>query len=197
MTNQTVDANMLDPSNWPALNATLVDVEKLLPYAKNSKKHPPEQVKEIVASIKQWGWTMPILVDETGTVIAGHGRLLAAKKLQLPKVPVVSAKGWSEAQKRAYVIADNKLTENGGWDKGVLADELAALKDLNFDLNLTGFDDKELDKLIGDPEDPDTGPQIGDDLKYSVVVECQDELQQTELLDRFEKDGLKCKALVS
>jgi ParB-like chromosome segregation protein Spo0J len=197
MTDKTVDANMLDPSNWPALNATLVDVEKLLPYAKNSKKHPPEQVKEIVASIKQWGWTMPILVDETGTVIAGHGRLLAAKKLQLPKVPVVSAKGWSEAQKRAYVIADNKLTENGGWDKGVLADELAALKDLNFDLNLTGFDDKELDKLIGDPEDPDTGPQIGDDLKYSVVVECQDELQQTELLDRFEKDGLKCKALVS
>lgn len=197
MTDKTVDANMLDPSNWPALNATLVDVDKLLPYAKNSKKHPPEQVKEIVASIKQWGWTMPILVDETGTVIAGHGRLLAAKKLALPKVPVVSAKGWSEAQKRAYVIADNKLTENGGWDKGVLADELAALKDLNFDLNLTGFDDKELDKLIGDPEDPDTGPQIGDDLKYSVVVECEDELQQTELLDRFEKDGLKCKALVS
>ena len=139
-------------------------VEDLIPYARNSRTHSDEQVAQIAASIKEWGWTTPILVDETGGIIAGHGRLLAARKLKMEQVPTIEAAGWSDAQKRAYVIADNKLALNAGWDAEMLSLELGELGELGFDLDLLGFDDEEL-KGFEAPEgneghtDPDEVPE--------------------------------------
>ena len=123
-------------------------LERLVPYAKNSRTHSDAQVAQIAASIREWGWTTPILVDEAGSIIAGHGRLQAARRLQMTEVPVVVASGWSEAQKRAYVIADNKLALNAGWDNELLALELAELDGLGFDVELTGFSDEEIKALM-------------------------------------------------
>lgn len=125
-----------------------IEVSKLIPYAKNSRTHDDAQVAQIAASIKEFGWTNPILVDGDKGVIAGHGRLLAARKLGYNKVPVIELKHMTEAQKRAYVIADNKLALNAGWDNNFLALELQDLKNQDFDLTLLGFDDKELDALL-------------------------------------------------
>lgn len=123
-------------------------VEKLIPYARNSRTHSDAQVAQIAASIKEWGWTTPILIDETEQVIAGHGRLMAARKLGMAEVPVIVAAGWTDAQKRAYVIADNKLALNAGWDEALLALEFEDLQALEFDLELTGFSDEEIKALM-------------------------------------------------
>jgi len=125
-----------------------VEVSALIPYAKNSRTHDDAQVAQIAASIKEFGWTNPILVDGDKGVIAGHGRLLAARKLGMAKVPTIELKDMTEAQKKAYVIADNKLALNAGWDTNFLSLELQELKDQDFDLMLLGFDDKELDALL-------------------------------------------------
>lgn len=125
-----------------------VEVSALIPYAKNSRTHDDAQVAQIAASIKEFGWTNPILVDGNKGVIAGHGRLLAARKLGMDKVPTIELKDMTEAQKKAYVIADNKLALNAGWDTNFLSLELQELKDQDFDLTLLGFDDKELDALL-------------------------------------------------
>jgi len=123
-------------------------IEKLVPYARNARTHADEQVSQIAASIKEWGWTTPVLVDETGGIIAGHGRTLAAQRLKMTEVPVMVAKGWSDAKKRAYVIADNKLALNAGWDNEMLALELGELQGMDFDLDLTGFSAEEIAALI-------------------------------------------------
>ena len=130
------------------MQITEVKVEALIPYAKNSRTHDDAQVAQIAASIKEFGWTNPILVDGDKGIIAGHGRLMAARKLGLTKVPVIELKDMTEAQKKAYVIADNKLAMNAGWDMDFLKLELQDLEDADFDLSLTGFDDKELDALL-------------------------------------------------
>src|SRR5262249_5257353 len=97
---------------WPADRVERRKVGELIPYARNARTDSDEQVSQIAASIREWGWTVPVLIDPEGGLIAGHGRVLAAKKLRLDEVPVMVAEGWSEAQKRAYVLADNKLTLN-------------------------------------------------------------------------------------
>ncbi len=122
------------------LKVELRAVSDLLPYAHNARTHTDEQVAQIAASIEEWGWTTPVLVDEKGLIIAGHGRVSAAQLLKIKKVPVMVAKGWSEAQKRAYSIADNKLALNASWDNGMLAAEFGDLADLDFNLDLLGFD---------------------------------------------------------
>jgi len=122
-------------------------IDRLIPYARNSRTHSDAQVAQIAASIKEWGWTTPVLVDEGGQIIAGHGRIMAARKLGMAEVPVVIASGWSDAQKRAYVIADNKLALNAGWDNDLLALEFGELEGLGFDLELTGFSLDEIDAL--------------------------------------------------
>src|SRR3984893_19154531 len=102
--------------------------------AADTRRTLRQQIGQVAASIREWGWTIPILVDESGGVIAGHARLLAAKKLGLPDVPVMVASGWSDAQKRAYVLADNKLALNAGWDEDLLRGELTDLRTLDFDI---------------------------------------------------------------
>ena len=144
--------------NWPAQSSELWPIEKITPYARNARTHSDEQVAQIAASIREWGWTNSILVDEDGGLIAGHGRLLAARKLGLTQIPTMVAKGWSEAQKKAYVIADNKLALNAGWDLEMLAVELGDLQGFDFDLMLTGFSDDELSKLLAEKTDGLTDP---------------------------------------
>ena len=126
-------------------------VKDLIPYINNSRTHSDEQVAQIAASIKEFGWTNPILVDGINGIIAGHGRLLAARKLGMDNVPVIELTHLTENQKKALIIADNKLALNAGWDTTVLSLELEALQDTDFDLSLLGFSDKELNELL-EPE---------------------------------------------
>ena len=150
---------------------TLWPLSRLKPYARNPRTHSAEQIAKIAASIKEFGFTNPILVDEKAGIIAGHGRLEAARQLDLAKVPVIELTHLSEAQKRAYIIADNRLALDAGWDEDLLAEELDALKNLDFDLSLTGFDLDELHDLLEDefagevpaPEPPaDPVTRLGD-----------------------------------
>lgn len=140
----------IDSSKWPAHHLEQWAIDRLLPYARNARIHTPEQVDQIARSIREFGWTMPVLIDEGGRIIAGHGRVMAANKLGIVSVPVLIARGWSDAQKRAYTLADNKLTENAGWDENILRMELHELHMEGFDLNLTGFMEVEVvDFLAG------------------------------------------------
>ena len=137
-------------TDWPGSQVKLMAVASLVPYARNAKMHPEAQVGQIAASIQEWGFTIPVLIDEHGMIIAGHCRVLAAQKLGLTEIPCITARGWSDAKKRAYVIADNKLTENGGWDSEVLALELTELLEEGYDVDLTGFAQTEIDSLLDD-----------------------------------------------
>lgn len=120
----------------------------LTPYARNSRTHSDEQVAQIAASIKEFGFTNPVLIDDEGGIIAGHGRVLAAQRLKLETVPTICLSGLSETQRRAYVIADNRLALNAGWDVTMLGVELDALREVDFDISLLGFGDDEIDDLI-------------------------------------------------
>ena len=119
-------------------------IEKLIPYARNPRTHSDIQVAQIAASIAEFGFNNPILVDRKAGIVAGHGRLLAARKLDLSQVPVIVLDHLSEAKKRAYIIADNQLALNAGWDDEMLQVELAALQEDDFNLELIGFADDEL-----------------------------------------------------
>jgi hypothetical protein len=125
-----------------------IDIDKLIPYARNSRTHSDAQVAQIAASIKEFGWTNPVLVDGENGIIAGHGRVLAARMLGMDTVPVIELSHLTKAQKQAYIIADNKLALNAGWDDQLLILELTELKELDFDINLIGFDTQELDTLV-------------------------------------------------
>jgi len=133
----------------------LKSVEELIPYNKNARLHSAAQVAQIAASIVEFGFTNPVLIDGDKGIIAGHGRLMAAKKLGIKKVPVVILEHLTDIQKKAYIIADNKLAENAGWDEEILASELSDLKENNFDLDLIGFEDQELEKLFSSLYDKD------------------------------------------
>ena len=130
------------------LNIEYQEVAKLTPYARNSRTHSDEQVSQIAASIKEFGWTNPILIDEKDGIIAGHGRLMAAQRLNEANVPTIRLSGLTEAQKKAYVIADNKLALNAGWDEEMLAVEVEELLGEGYDLSLTGFSEKELNDIL-------------------------------------------------
>lgn len=135
-------------------NIERISVEALIPYARNSRTHDDAQVAQIAASIREFGFTNPVLIDADDGIIAGHGRVLAARKLGLPDVPCLRLSHLTEAQKRAYVIADNKLALNAGWDDEMLAAEFAELRDIGFDLDLTGFTQEEIDALMPQEIDP-------------------------------------------
>ena len=156
-------ANVGTINAWPADKVERRAVADLIPYARNARTHSDAQVAQIAASVKEWGWTTPILIDEAGSIIAGHGRVMAARKLGLTDVPVMVATGWSEAQKKAYVLADNQLALNAGWDIELLKVEVGDLNLEGFDLSLIGFDDKLLADLLADPNegltDPDEVPE--------------------------------------
>lgn len=141
-----------EKSNKPTIHAKNQEVRspsELTDNPRNSRKHSSAQIKQIISSIKEFGWTVPILIDEQDVIIAGHGRNEAATIMGLEEIPVIVAKGWTEKQKRAYIIADNRLTENGEWDKDILGAELAFLVSEGFDATLTGFSNNDISKLVG------------------------------------------------
>jgi len=143
-------------------------VDKLVPYEKNSRIHTPAQINQIVKSIKEFGFTNPVLIDGKNGIIAGHARVEASKKIGMKEIPCIRLTNLSNAQKKAYIIADNKLALNAGWDDNALKIEFTELKDLDFDLSLTGFDNGEIDQiLIGNGKegltDQDAVPEVGDE----------------------------------
>ena len=120
----------------------------LIPYANNSRTHSDEQINQVASSIKEFGFTNPVLVDEQNGIVAGHGRVMAANKLGLEEVPCIVLDGLTKAQKKAYVIADNQLALNSGWDLGMLKLEVESLKEMDFDLDVMGFDEGFVDNLF-------------------------------------------------
>src|SRR5215208_3206804 len=128
-------------------------VGDLRPYARNARTHSKKQIKQIARSIERFGFTNPVLISDDNEIIAGHGRVEAAKLLGIDSVPTLRLSHLSPAQRRAYIIADNKLAQNAGWDRDVLAIELQALIDVEFDVELTGFSLAEVDLLIEDARD--------------------------------------------
>jgi ParB-like chromosome segregation protein Spo0J len=133
-----------DLAAWPADHVERRPISTLVPYARNARTHSEAQVAQLAASLRQWGWTMPVLIDEQGTIIAGHGRVLAARQLGWKEAPVMIARGWTDAAKRAYTLADNKLALNADWTSDMLAIEIDELRGAGFDVNLIGFADHEL-----------------------------------------------------
>jgi hypothetical protein len=140
-------------------------IADLIPYARNSRTHDEAQVAQIAASIREFGWTNPVLLDGNNGIIAGHGRVLAAQKLGEIEVPTIELGHMSESQKRAYIIADNKLALNAGWDESLLKIELNGLRTVGFDISMTGFSSKELKELLG------IGSAEPDDLEYSKKID--------------------------
>ena len=137
---------------------------EIIPYINNSRTHSEQQVQQVAASIKEFGFTNPILIDQDGGIIAGHGRLLAAQMLGMDEVPTITLEGLTEAQRKAYVIADNQLAMNAGWDLDTLKIEVDRLTELDFDMDLLGFDDDVLTNLINTIEpnfDPATEEEQG------------------------------------
>jgi DNA modification methylase len=184
------------------------EAASLAPYAHNPRTHSERQVSEIAASMRAFGWTNPILVDEEGGIIAGHGRLLAAQQLGMSEVPVIELRGLSGEQKRALVLADNKLALNAGWDTDLLALELGELQTAGFDLSLTGFSDDEIAGLFSlrtpGLTDPDDIPPLPDEpisrigdlwLPGSHRLLCGDSTNPDDV--RRALDGVKPHLLVS
>lgn len=131
------------------LEVAYIATTDVIPYANNPRTHSEQQVAQVAASIREFGFNNPILLDEHNGIIAGHGRLAAAQKLGMELVPTITLAGLTEAQRKAYIIADNKLTENSAWDYELLEIEIDRLKEFDLDLDLTGFEPKELQDILG------------------------------------------------
>ncbi|CAI1526148.1 ParB/RepB/Spo0J family partition protein [Serratia quinivorans] len=151
---------MTKEKNRLSLAIVYRSLDSLIAYARNTRTHTDDQVRKISDSIEEFGWTNPVLIDECGEIIAGHGRVMAAELLAFDEVPCIVLAGLSDQQKRAYRIADNKLPLSAGWDDDMLRLELADLLDADFDISLIGFDEAELDALFAniEPQAPDEDP---------------------------------------
>jgi len=150
-----------------------IKLDKLIPYARNSRTQSDQQVAQVAASIREFGFTNPVLIDSEDGIIAGHGRVMAARKLGLTEVPCIRLGHLTETQKRAYIIADNKIALNSGWDEEMLGLELADLREADFDLDLIGFDSGEIEAALNPAEpiqsDSDDGDKIQD---VKEPIEC-------------------------
>ena len=142
------------PPEFPA-NVESWPLDRLVPHARNPRTHSEEQVAQIAGSIAEFGFVNPVLVGDGSVIVAGHGRVMAARKLGLSEVPVIVLSHLTPTQRHALMIADNQIPTNAGWNEEMLAAELAALKDEAFDLDLLGFDDAELDRLLAEQTEPD------------------------------------------
>jgi ParB-like chromosome segregation protein Spo0J len=150
-----------------------IKAANLIPYARNSRTHSDAQVAQIARSIREFGFTNPVLIDGENGIIAGHGRVMAAGKLGLDKVPCIRLGHLTETQKRAYIIADNKLAMNAGWDEELLGLELADLRELDFDLNLLGFDADGIEAALN-PPDPAPSESSGGEVDVDAMnMECR------------------------
>jgi ParB-like chromosome segregation protein Spo0J len=168
-------------------------VEDLIPYVNNSRKHSDEQVAQIAASIKEFGWTNPILIDGDKGIIAGHGRLMAARKLEMTEVPVIELSYLTPTQKKALIIADNKLALNADWEQELLKIEIQSLSDDNFDITLLGFDEIELGKMFDEMDEEDEIKGQNYNEVFNIIVECADESEQEKIFNRLNTEGYKCR----
>ena len=180
----------------------IINVCELTAYGKNARTHSDSQVAQIAASIREFGFTNPVLIDKDGGIIAGHGRVMGARKLGLTDVPCVRLAHLTDTQKRAYIIADNKLALNGGWDDELLALELGELNAADFDMALIGFDAGELSAAMGLDEELDgEAPKIDEGIdykeKFAIIVDCADEAEQQATFERLDSMGFTCKVLVN
>jgi ParB-like chromosome segregation protein Spo0J len=165
------------------LEVAYIATTDVIPYVNNARAHSEQQVGQVAASIKEFGFNNPILIDEHNGVIAGHGRLAAAQKLGLELIPTITLAGLTEAQRKAYVIADNKLTENSRWDFDLLSLEIEQLKDLDFDVALLGFSEVELDGISSEEMDMSVLDELDDeevdgfesDVKRAIQIEFESE----------------------
>jgi ParB-like chromosome segregation protein Spo0J len=164
----------VDRAEALSLQIQYLPIDTLIPYERNPRTHSEEQIVQIAASIREFGFTNPILIDSKQGIIAGHGRLAAARELGLDKVPCIDLSHLTEEQKRAYVIADNKLALNGGWNEDLLRLELTDLKELGANLELTGFDPMELaDIMLGkDVEFKEYDESAADDVQLATCPKC-------------------------
>ena len=168
----------------------LRDITTLIPYINNSRTHSDEQIAQIAASISEFGWTNPILVDGNNGLIAGHGRLLAARKLNMDKIPVIELAHLSEIQKKALIIADNKLALNADWDNEILKLEIDSLED--FDLSILGFNETELANLFDELKEAPIN-DLDYQAAFSIIVDCKDEQEQERIFNELDEKGYKCR----
>lgn len=176
-------------------------VSELIEYARNPRKND-HAVDKVAAAIREFGFRVPILAKSDKTVVDGHLRLKAAKKLGLETVPVMLCDDMTDAQIKAFRISVNRVAEFAEWDDELLRVEFAELADLGFDLELTGFSDKELESILaGEIEEPASQGEVDDGInyqeKFSVLVECSDEANQAEIYNKLTSMGLACKVLVN
>ena len=177
-------------------------VDDLIPYVNNSRTHSDEQVTQVAASIKEFGFTNPLLIDEQGGIIAGHGRLMAAKKLKLEQVPTITLEGLTDAQRKAYVIADNKLALNAEWDFDLLKIEIESLQEDDFKLDLLGFDVDELNGILGfddiaeeDEEEPEQDYEDNYKEQYGVIIMCKNAEEQEKVFNKMQQNGYEVKVV--
>jgi hypothetical protein len=161
-------------------------IADLIPYARNSRTHSDAQVAQIASSIKEFGWTNPVLLDGENGIIAGHGRVLAAQKLGESEVPTIELSHMDENQKRAYIIADNKLALNAGWDEEMLALEVADLKDAGFDLGLIGFSPFEFDDEEND--EPEQEKELNFTIQYNIVFDHEEQQDDWYIFVKYLKE---------
>lgn len=176
------------------MEITQVLVSDLIPYSNNARTHSDAQVAQIAASIKEFGWTNPVLVDGDNGVIAGHGRLLAARKLGMLQVPVIELSHLSQTQKKAYILADNKLAMNAGWDDEMLALELSELENMGFDMELTGFSLDEIANMSGTEQSKEVTEADYSEV-LEVAVTCKNESEQELVYEMMLAKGFKCRIL--
>ena len=172
------------------------NIDDLALYGNNARLHSDQQVQQIVASITEWGFTNPVLIDEGNAVIAGHGRLRAARILAIDDIPCIVLDGLTEAQKRAYIIADNKLALNATWDYDMLQVELNDLQTLDFDIDLIGLTRSDKNNLMLDEESKFDGVNVDQTRQYLVQIQCEGEKEQIEMIEKLTAEGIECQALI-
>ena len=169
------------------------NVEDLIPYAMNARTHSDEQVAQIAASIREFGFTNSILIDENENIIAGHGRVMALKKLGETKAPCTIIEGLTEAQRKALILADNKLALNAGWNEDLLKLELTSLDEMGFDYSDLGFDfEFDIEEIEDDFNEQNLKEQDYKE-KFEIIIECDNELQQEQIYYELNKKGYKCR----
>ena len=175
------------------LEIEMIETHKLVPYAKNSRTHSKDQITQIATSIGEFGFTNPVLIGESEDIIAGHGRVMAAKELELSKVPCIRLEHLTKEQKKAYVIADNKLALNAGWNENLLKQEIESLQESDYDITLTGFSEWEIDELLAAEEIIEEAEEVlheqslqVEPAKEYVLILAEDNEEWDEMVEYFQ-----------
>lgn len=179
----------------------LIPTDRLIPYENNARTHSDAQIEKIQASLREFGFVNPVIVDKDFGIIAGHCRVEAAKREGIKEIPCVIVEHLTEAQKKAYILADNRLALDAGWDFDILSDELEDLKTLDFGLDIIGFSSDELNFGDAGEEDPSDGDSSSSGFsyheQYGVIVLCNDEQEQEKVYNALSEGGYNCKVVAT